>query len=142
MIHIEYKNNFVEPYYPIPDIGKCTHNNSEEFVFEDNTSKENIAQVVANILDIPLAELSLADVKKEFSSTQYPISEEKAVQIMNYYNGRLALYTTIKRDIDDDLDNKTFNKRYDIPFAYNYFSCIDDENDTKQLESCISITKN
>jgi hypothetical protein len=130
---ITYYNDFDEPYiYDKPET-LCRHVSTDSYSAND---VELAKTIVKDILDAPIAELSLESIKHDFGSRDYPLTEEAAVAIKDYYNGRYALYQAILDDM------KTFVPRvlhYDIPQKYNTFS-IEDNTTTKQISAYIEIT--
>lgn len=130
---ITYYNDFNEPYiYDKPET-LCRHVSTDSYSAND---VELAKTIVKDILDAPIAELSLESIKHDFGSRDYPLTEEAAVAIKDYYNGRFALYQAILDDM------KTLEPRvlhYDIPQKYNTFS-IEDNTTTKQISAYIEIT--
>lgn len=106
---ITYYNDFNEPYiYDKPET-LCRHVSTDSYSAND---VELAKTIVKDILDAPIAELSLESIKHDFGSRDYPLTEEAAVAIKDYYNGRYALYQAILDDM------KTLEPRvlhYDIP---------------------------
>lgn len=101
---------------------KAKHSNSESYEVEN---LDACKAVVKDLMDVPIAELSLKQVKKEFGPTECNISEEQAIKIQNYYNGRLALYNIIMKELDDKSSWQLL--KYDIPNEYaNFYYDIDD----------------
>lgn len=90
---ITYKYSCKEPYsYKMNESCVVEHSNSETYSVEDvNACKD----IIKNLLDIPITELSLDEVKKDFSSIDCQISEENANTILQYYNGRLEFYNKL-----------------------------------------------
>lgn len=133
IFNITYYNDFNEPYiYDKPET-LCRHVSTDSYSAND---VELAKTIVKDILDAPIAELSLESIKHDFGSRDYPLTEEAAVAIKDYYNGRYALYQAILDDM------KTLEPRvlhYDIPQKYNTFS-IEDNTATKQISAYIEIT--
>ena len=129
---ITYHNDFTSPYmYNKPET-TCQQINNDVYKTDQSELAEKI---LADILDAPTAELTLEQIKDDFSSPRYPITEEKAVQIQNYYNGRLALSQTILQDLKD---HSPRTLHYDIPQKYNSFT-VEDEDELTQNEAYIEI---
>lgn len=91
-----------------------------------------------DLLDAPDKPLTAEDIKADFDSPNFRITEQQTNEIQAYYNGRLALLQQIYRDIDV---SATGEFHYDIPEQYNRFSRIDDEYDKlcEQLEAYIEL---
>lgn len=108
---------------------KCQHINEEIY----NVDNLDLAKtIISDLLDVPLSEITLENIKIDFSSPEYPLSEQRAVQIKDYYNGRCALYKTILNDLDNIFNNDYHNLnsqelQYEIPEKYNNYTM--DEND-------------
>lgn len=130
---ITYYNDFNEPYiYDKPET-LCRHVSTDSYSAND---VELAKTIVKDILDAPIAELSLESIKHDFGSRDYPLTEEAAVAIKDYYNGRYALYQAILDDMKM-LEPRVLH--YDIPQKYNTFS-IEDNAATKQISAYIEIT--
>ena len=107
---------------------------SEDIYSYATTDEELCKEIIKDYLDVPLAELTLEQVKKDFSRTDLQISEERAVQIQNYYNGRFAMHQTIVRDFCDAVAaGKPTTLHYDIPEKYNQFQVDDTEFHESQI---------
>ena len=64
--------------------------------------------------------------------------EDKALKILKYYNGRLALYKTIVKDLEDRETRKVLH--YGIPEEYNGFWVYgEDDGSIKQIDAYIEI---
>lgn len=136
---VKYLNEFVEPYYSSEDKDGCRHLNTEEW--EMKTAQKAL-QVAKDFMDVPVAELSIEQIRKDFEAPDNPLSESKLVAIQNYYNGRLALWNTISKDIEEfskseSKSDKTF--KYDIPAKYNSFVVYDDGENFEQTRAYIEI---
>lgn len=106
---ITYYNDFNEPYiYDKPET-LCRHVSTDSYSAND---VELAKTIVKDILDAPIAELSLESIKHDFGSRDYPLTEEAAVAIKDYYNGRYALYQAILDDMKM-LEPRVLH--YDIP---------------------------
>lgn len=128
-------NKFKRPYIYGKLDTTCINTDYVSYETEDlNMLKE----IIKDLLDIPISELSLDEIKKQFSSPSYAnISEEKLISIQNYYNGRFALYKTIMNDIDDNI---YIHHKYNIPYEYNHFVVEDDDKfNEEQIEAFIEI---
>lgn len=110
------------------------HSNSESYEVED---LDACKAIVKDLMDVPIAELSLEQVKKEFGLTECNISEEQAIKIQNYYNGRLALYNVIMKELNDKSSWQLL--KHDIPAEYASF-CYD-VDDTENLMTEITIQR-
>ena len=88
-------------------------------------------------MDVPIAELSLEQVKKEFGKSEYGLSEEQVIKIQNYYNGRLALYNVIMKELSDQSSWQLL--KHEIPAEYASF-CIDVDG-TENFMTKITIQK-
>lgn len=106
---ITYYNDFNEPYiYDKPET-LCRHVSTDAYSAND---VELAKTIIKDILDAPIAELSLESIKHDFGSHDYPLSEEAAVAIKDYYNGRYALYQAVLDDLKS-LAPRVLH--YDIP---------------------------
>jgi hypothetical protein len=127
-------NKFNRPYIYNDSSTTCISIDSTSY---ETTDLKLCKTIIKDFLDVPEAELSLDEVKKQFDDPRYNISEEKLVAIQNYYNGRLALFKTIMFEIDD-LNNGIYT--YDIPYEYNHFVIEDDEEyKEKQINAYIEL---
>lgn len=132
---VTYSTSERIPYYWKQDTScKAKHSNSESYEVED---LEVCKAIVKDLMDIPVAELSLEQVKKEFGKSEYNLSEEQAIKIQNYYNGRLALYNVIMKELDSQ--NSWQLLKYEIPVEYASF-CFD-VDDTENLMTEITIQR-
>lgn len=95
--------------------------------------------IVNDVLDAPLSEMTLEQVNKDFSDSAYPISEEDAIQIQNYFNGRLALRDAIIKELENNRTVTTL--QYNIPEKYISLFNDDDDDDehTKKSSAYIEI---
>lgn len=112
----------------------CIHKFTDEYTTTDkNTAKE----LVKELIDAPLAELTLEQVKKDFCyMDDTSLSEAKLISIMNYYNGRLGLYNRIIFDLENLQSTQTL--RYDIPKEYNEFY-LNDNIVRKHIKTYIEV---
>lgn len=132
---VTYSTSEKIPYYWKQDTScKAKHSNSESYEVED---LEVCKAIVKDLMDIPVAELSLEQVKKEFGKSEYNLSEEQAIKIQNYYNGRLALYNVIMKELDSQ--NSWQLLKYEIPVEYASFYF--DVDDTENLMTEITIQR-
>lgn len=100
-------------------------------------------------MDIPLQELTLEQVHKDFDDSRFdPLPEDRARSIMEYYNGRLALYNVIVKVLKNVIDNvatkeiKEYSSttiKHNIPEKHNTFWVYGEKDGTHQLEAYISI---
>ena len=136
---ITLKSKWNRPYFYSGDNKKCINTEYSSYQTDDI---EQCRQIVHDLLDVPEAEMSLEEVKYQFEDPQYDIlSEEKLVSIQSYYNGRLGLYHTLMRELND-LDNTQDKQefKHDIPYKYNHFIVEDDEvENEEQLEAYIEV---
>ena len=133
---VEYYNDFTEPYQYQKKGNLCRHINSDQYIVQ---SIEDVKEVIKDFLDIPTAELSLEEIMKDFSSEKYPLSEEKAVAIQNYYNGRLTIYEKLCADLEKYSLEENIALTYEIPQKYNEFVVTDDEEPSKQNRAFLRI---
>lgn len=136
---VKYLNEFNEPYYYTGDNSVCRHLDVDEW---ETSSMENALSIARDMLDVPEAKLTFEAVKKNFGGID--IAESQLVKIQDYYNGRYALFETVKDDIarfnaDECSTLHTFH--YDIPENYNSFDIRPDENDNvHQISGYIELT--
>lgn len=69
-------------------------------------------------IDTPFTPLTLDDVRRDFSSREFPVPDEKLLHIMNYYNGRLEICEKVLETFHRDIPGEY---RFDIPYEYNHF---------------------
>lgn len=97
-----------------------------------------------DILDVPEAELTIDAIRKDFESPEKPLPEEKLVAIQNYYNGRLGIWNTAKKEIEEFTKSLNEDKifHYEIPEDYNQFYVYDDENEarSKQIQGYVEVS--
>ena len=113
---------------------KVKHSNSESYEVED---LEACKAIVKDLMDIPVAKLSLEQIKKEFGKSECNLNEEQVIKIQNYYNGRLALYNVIMKELSDQSSWQLL--KYEIPAEYASF-CFD-VDDTENLMTEITIQR-
>lgn len=150
---ITYHNKWKRPYYYSEDNRICT--STETFSYETD-DKDLALRIAKDFLDVPEAEMTLDEVRKEFEDHKIgEIPEEKLVAIQNYYNGRLAMYEHVKMmfasepwlksnsdDADSDGQSPDYTKWFDIPYKYNHFMVYDDNGDEskeEQLEAYLKV---
>ena len=132
---VTYSTSQSIPYYWKQDTScKAKHSNSESYEVED---LDACKAIVKDLMDIPIAELSLDAVKKEFAPYNGMLSEEQAIKIQNYYNGRLALYNVIMKELSDQSSWQLI--KHEIPVEYASF-CFDID-DTENLMTEITIQR-
>lgn len=147
---ITYYNKWKRPYYFSNDNRMCI--NTEMSTYE--TADKDLAIIISkDFLDVPSAEMTLDQVRKEFEDERFgPIPEEKLVAIQNYYNGRLALYEHVKQMFETEpwhaayepLNNEQvplYTKQFDIPYEYNHFMVYDDGGDESKEEQLAAYLK-
>lgn len=135
---ITYSYSCEEPY-SYKDNMTCIakHSNSESYAVENVDACKDI---IKNLLDVPMAELSLDEVKKDFSSGECKISEENAKSIQQYYNGRLELYKTIMNAFNDKCNAWQLLK-YNLPkecltFMSSPYTESQNENAEITIQKC------
>ena len=136
---VKQLSEFIEPYYSFQDNDACRHLNAEEWEVK-NAAKA--LQVAKDLLDVPTAELSIEEIRKDFEAPDRPLPESTLVGIQNYYNGRLALWNSISKDIEEfaKLESKSDKLfHYDIPAKYNSFAVYDDSQKVEQKQAYIEI---
>ena len=113
----------------------CQYENSNAYAVQ---TADLCKKAARDLLDAPDKPLTAEDIKADFDSPNFRITEQQTNEIQAYYNGRLALLQQIYRDIDV---SATGEFHYDIPEQYNRFSRIDDEYDKlcEQLEAYIEL---
>ena len=136
---VKQLSEFVEPYYSSQDNDACRHLNVEEWEVK-NAAK--VLQVAKDLLDVPAAELSIEEIRKDFEAPEHQLPESTLVGIQNYYNGRLALWNSINKDIEEfakleSRPDKVFH--YDIPAEYNSFAVYVDSRKVEQKQAYIEI---
>ena len=121
---VTYSTSERIPYYWKQDTScKVKHSNSESYEIED---LEACKAIVKDLMDIPVAKLSLEQIKKEFGKSECNLNEEQAIKIQNYYNGRLALYNIIMKELSDQSSWQLL--KYEIPAEYVSFDVDGTEN--------------
>lgn len=133
-------NKWKRPYFYVDKSdAKCI--NTECSIYETD-DVELCKTIIKDFLDVPASEMTLDEVRKQFTSLSFPdVPEFKLVCIQNYYNGRLSMYNTIIRDFNDSVEHEN-TLTYDIPYEYNYFSIdVEDEygKSAVQLKAYIEI---
>ena len=132
---VTYSTSQSIPYYWKQDTScKAKHSNLESYEVED---LDACRAIVNDLMDVPVAELSLEQVKKDCGKSEPNLSEEKAIKIQNYYNGRLALYNVIMKELDSQSSWQLL--KHEIPAEYASF-CIDVDG-TENLMTKITIQK-
>lgn len=118
-------DEWVVPRHSITSSSKhmCNHRYVDEYSTDDIDMAKDL---IKEMLDAPLAELTLDEIQKDFSDIyDSDLSESTLVSIMNYYNGRLGLYKRMIFDIENLKQPQTL--RYDIPKEYSEF--LDDDSE-------------
>ena len=150
---ITYYNKWKRPYYYSEDDRICVNTESSQY---ETTDKDLALRIAKDFLDVPEAEMTLDEVRKEFEDHRCgEIPEEKLVAIQNYYNGRLALYEHVKTmfasepwlkpsagDAPQDGQTPDYTRWFDIPYEYNHFMVYDDggnESKEVQLEAYLKV---
>lgn len=148
---VTLKNVWKRPYYFKKDGERCLCTDLSSYETED---LQMCKDIVKDLLDVPVAEMSIEEVKKQFEDPAYKqLSEEKLVSIQSYYNGRLALHRKLMQDLDmlDCVDLGSIAKnvpdlkepvilKHDIPRSYNCFYVEDDDDGSEeQVEAYIEV---
>lgn len=124
-----------------------TDNTDENFHSSDNkdyynhisintwtTSSLNaITDLIKDIIDAPIGELTVEQIKNDYSSREWPLSDTKAQQICDYYNIRYTMQQTILNDISSftlvNDENSISSLTYEFPAsAYDYISTVENNN--------------
>lgn len=118
-----------EPYYSTNDDEQCQHLNVEEWT---TTDFKKALEIIKDFLDVPLAKVTNEQVKMDFNFPN--ITEEQVVGIVNYYNGRLAIWEYAEKELKDHvlagaLDNVFC---YEIPEKYSSFEAFNEN--TKKVD--------
>ena len=134
---VKYQNCFIEPYWGSSENKICKHLSLDQYQFGD---KETLMKSLKDILDVPDSELTDDEVRIQFSRVNSDLSNEKLVQIKDYYNGRLSIFNKIKDKLDSIILKKEFPSviREEILEKHNSFS-IDDNENIKQEESFLEV---
>lgn len=148
---ITYYNKWKRPYYYSEDDRICVSTESSQY---ETTDKDLALHIAKDFLDVPEAEMTLDEVRKEFEDHRIgEIPEEKLVAIQNYYNGRLAMYEHVKMMFESEPWMEVpepqskeqvplYTKQFDIPYKYNHFMVYDDSGDEskeEQLEAYLKV---
>lgn len=133
---ITYTTDCVD-FIPFKD-DTCASHHIDIQTYKANTLDAAVF-IVNDVLDAPLSEMTLEQVNKDFSDSAYPISEEDAIQIQNYFNGRLALRDAIIKELENNRTVTTL--QYNIPEKYISLFNDDDDDDehTKKSSAYIEI---
>ena len=129
---ITLHGKFKRPYFYSNSNEMCI--NTENLSYE-TTSLDLCKQIVKDFLDVPETELTLEEIKRQFTDAgTRNIPDDNLTAIQSYYNGRLALYKYIIDYIDLSAKKKQahIQKQFDIPYEYNHFIVEDDENDKEE----------
>lgn len=131
---VKLYNDFTAPYFFAEDREQCNHISFEQYTF---STIDMCRQCVKDFLDVPEAELTFEEVKKDWSDHKYPISDEKLKEIQAYYNGRLDIYNKVLLDLaaveSYGIDGDSIELRYDIPHKFNEF--VTDENEKLSIQN-------
>jgi hypothetical protein len=148
---VTLKNVWKRPYYFKKDGERCLCTDLSSYETMDLGMCKDI---VKDLLDVPVAEMSIEEVRKQFEDPAYKqLSEEKLVSIQSYYNGRLALFRTLMQQLEmlDTVDLVSVRKgvpdlpdpvilKHDIPRSYNCFYVEDDDDGSEeQVEAYIEV---
>ena len=148
---VTLKNVWKRPYYFKKDGERCLCTDLSSY---ETTDLGMCKDIVKDLLDVPIAEMSIEEVRKQFEDPAYKqLSEEKLVSIQSYYNGRLALFRTLMQQLEmlDSVDLLAVKKnvpdlpdpvvlKHDIPRSYNCFYVEDDDDGSEeQVEAYIEV---
>lgn len=105
-------------------------------------SLNTITDLIKDIIDAPIGELTVEQIKTDYGSRDWPITDTKAQQICDYYNIRYTMQKTILNDISSftiaNDENSISSLTYEFPDrAYKYISTV--ENDEVKY-NCATIT--
>jgi len=134
---ITLHNTWKRPYFYSDSINEsCVNTEISEY---ETTNLDLCKTIVKDFLDVPESELTLEEIRKQFEDPRYGIlPEKKLTSIQDYYNGRLAMYNSIMKDLNLLEDGKEDVLLYDIPYKYNHFTVEDDDNE-KQIAAYIKV---
>lgn len=141
---IRLENDWTEPLWN-DEKEICRHRLHDEYVVN---SKNACVTVVDDFLDAPKKKLTEKDVRADFEGHGCKLSDARVQQIMDYYNGRLALRKKLMSKLDKINESKVDDNepvvlKFKIPFKMNFFTCEDDdsyEKRTKLNYSAITVT--
>lgn len=91
----------------------------KETVEQETDSADLAVTIVKDWLDAPDRDMTHDDVRKEFDSDIRRIGDEYVTQIMNYYNGRRALFLRFKEEFSNIGPGGVL--KYPIPYELNHF---------------------
>ena len=125
-----------ESYYSTNDDEQCRHINIEEWT---TANFQKALAILKDFLDVPLAKITLDQVKEDFRYLE--LSEEKALSIMNYYNGRLAIWEYAERELKDHLSAGAIDNVfcYDIPAKYSSFESFSEKSQREIIQTKIEV---
>lgn len=119
---------------------------TERQVDETTTEHEDLAvALVKDWFDTPVKPLTDEDVHREFDVNRAePVKQKFVDMIKAYYNGRLKLFETFKKDFEQAVASgrKQFILKYDVPYELNHFETEDDDGwaaSEKQNEAYIEV---
>lgn len=136
---ITSKNTTLEPYWR--EIKDGTH---PEIEYTDEQTYRKLGLEVAldvlkELIDAPDADLTLAQVKEDFSRSNATMSDGVAQKIVDYYNGRREIYLKLKTILKS---GELVHEKVEIPEELNGFTTQEvDEDFSKShtLEAWIEI---
>ena len=101
----------------------------------ETESRKAFDDILNMILDAPTGTILVSEIRNMFNLGESEKDEKFAMRVLDYYNGRLALYERIKSDLDDvqigsDQNSEPVVLTYDLPASYssldNSEQCISD----------------
>ena len=107
-----------EPYFSTKDGTNCQHSLVEEWTTSDF---EKALLILKDFLDVPEAELTNEQVRDDFCIPD--MTEEQVVGIVNYFNGRLAIWDYAQKELKDHFEAGALDNIfcYEIPEKYASF---------------------
>lgn len=107
------------------------------------SSLNTITTLIKDIIDAPIKELTLDQIKCDFSSRDFPISEDTARQICDYYNVRYTLQQSILNDISSFTETQDANSISSLTYQFpknSYDYVMSQENSgLKYNNMCITL---
>jgi len=103
-------------------------------------SEDVCIEAVRDFLDSPASELTLDEIKQDFSSHEWPISDKKAKEIQEYYNGRLAAFKEIEAAVkESSMKSLPIVIKHPIAEKHNSFSVAPEEALAKQNDAYVEV---
>lgn len=101
---------------------------------EQETDSADLAvAMVKDWLDVPDADITPEDVRREFDSDRRRIDDEYVEQIMNYYNGRRSIFLRFKEDFAGMRSGNVL--KYQIPYELNHFETEPADEDRYEMQN-------